>query len=219
MTTTRMLPGGGTVRSKFLASLLIGGSLFIAIAGCTSGGSATPQSNPTTAPTTTSSAPKSEIVDPLNIDKLTGDICAGFTDAQLAPYLGTLAGKDPDTSTNGPLCTFRSNGSTGSTVGGSVANIAAPTTDLLYQSAARFPWRRKISPISGYPASDASTTANPSDPVNGGDCSTAVAVNDKQFINVDFSATSSTDPNFTKPCTVSEALAAILIQNIKTGGS
>lgn len=218
MATILMFPGGVTVRSKVLASLLVGGSVLVAVAGCTSGGSPVPQPSQTTIPAT-SSAPKSEIADPLNIDKLAGDVCSGFTDAQLAPYTGALTGKNPDNSANGPMCTFLPKDPAGPTIGGFVVNVAAPTQDLLYQSLATFAWRQKISPIAGYPALDASTAANPTDPAKGGDCSTAVAVNDKQYINVNFSSSNTADPNFTKPCRVSEALAAILIQNIKAGVS
>ncbi|HEY4458003.1 MAG TPA: hypothetical protein VGN81_27055, partial [Pseudonocardiaceae bacterium] len=95
-----MMFAGGMVRSKVLVSLLAGGS--IALAGCTSGGSAIPQRSQATAPVT-SSTPKSEVTDPLNVDKLAGDICSSFTDAQLAPYLGALAGKDTGSSVNGPV--------------------------------------------------------------------------------------------------------------------
>lgn len=207
------------MRSKVLTSLLVGGIAFLAVAGCTSGatGSATPSSSSTGAPTAT--APKSEITDPLNVDKLASDICSGLTDAQLAPYLGVLDGKDPSTIDNGPLCTFRPKNPLGPTVGGAIANIPAPTQELLYESQRGFPWRQKISSIASYPAVNASTTSNPSDPAHGGDCSTDVAINDKQYIGVDFSVTDNSDPNFTKPCTVSEALAQAMVQNIKAEGS
>jgi hypothetical protein len=211
---------GGTVRSKVLASLIVGGIAFVAVAGCTSGstGSAVPSGSPTTS-AAASTTPKSEITDPLNVDKLVGDICSGFTDAQLAPYLGALSGKDASTVANGPLCTFRPKDPLGPTVGGAVANIPASTQEALYESQRGFAWRQKISPIAGYPAVDASTAGNPADPAHGGDCSTDVAVNDKQYIGVDFSVTNTSDPNFTKACTVSEALAAVLVQNIKSGGA
>lgn len=205
------------VRSKVIAAVVTGCIALVGIAGCNSG-SASPPSGSTTSPAT-STAPKSEIANPLDPSKVASDVCTAFTDAQLAPYLGALTGKDPKTIDNGPLCTYRPQNPTGPTVGAAVVNIAAPTQDLLYQSQGNFPWRQKISPIGGYPAVNASTAQNPSDPAQGGDCSTDVAINDKQYIGVDFSATDTSDPNFTKPCTVSEALAAIMIQNIHAGGS
>jgi hypothetical protein len=208
------------VRSKVLAFLAMGGVAFVMVAGCTSGstGSAVPSSGSSSSPAT-STAPKSEIADPLSVDKLAGDICSGFTDAQLAPYLGELDGKDASTVGNGPLCTFRPKAPLGPTVGGAVANISAPTQEALYESQRGFAWRQKISPIAGYPAVDASLAGNPTDPAQGGDCSTDVAVNDKQYIGVDFSVTNKSDPNFAKACTISEALAALLVQNIKSGGA
>jgi hypothetical protein len=184
-------------------------------AGCTSSG--TPTAGPTSsdANPATSTAPKSEISDPLDLTKFSANTCGGLTDAQVAPYLGGVRAKNPQSGNNGPVCAILAQGFSGAGLGVGVVNIATPTQQLLYESDSTFPWREKIDPIAGYPAvndSQGSTSTT-------GDCATDVAVNDKQSLHIEFTVTSSSDPYYSKPCTVSEAMMAALIQNIKSGGS
>ena len=130
--------------------------------------------------------------------------------------MGALSRKDQQTTSNGPECVYNPKSAMGASVGVSVVNIASPTQELLYETQRLLPWRKKISPIAGYPAVDSSSRA---DPAQAGECVTLVAVNDKQSLHVDFSAIDPSDPNFAKPCTVSEALMAELLQTVQAGGS
>lgn len=201
------------VRSKFLVAAFAVVSL-VAIAGCQSGSTTTGSSSSDPAPPTSTSA-KPAISNPLSTTKFAADTCSGLTDAQIAPYLGSLRSKTSSPATNGPGCALLPSNYSGPTVGISVVNIAAPSQDLLYQSFSNFPWRQKINSIAGYPAVDGSNA----DSSQKGDCITAVAVNDTQSVQAQFTATQSSDPNYLKPCTVSEALVAQLIQNIQAGGA
>jgi hypothetical protein len=201
------------VRSKFLVAVFAGAAL-VGLTGCNSGPTTTGSTASDPAPPTSTTS-KPEISNPLNTAKFAADTCSGLTDAQIAPYLGVPRSKSPAPADNGPGCALLSSSYSGPTIGISVVNIAAPTQDLLYQTFANFPWRQKISPISGYPAIDGSNA----DTSQKGDCITAAAVNDKQSVQVQFTATQSSDSNYLKPCTVSEALAAQLVQNIQAEGS
>lgn len=213
----RTLPGG-TVRSKISAAIVVGGIALVALAGCTSG-SATPQhgsGGTTTTTSATSTAPQSEIANPLDVSKLSNSVCSGLTDAQVAPYMGAIASKTVQSTDNGPQCAYLPQKSGGPTASVTVMNLAAPTEDSLYATQAELPWRQKIPAISGFPAVNASSTF---DPATGGECITLAAVNAKQTLRIDFSLTDSSDANFAKPCTVSQALMPDLIQNVQAGVS
>lgn len=213
----RILPGGGTVRSKFVATVLAGSFAVLAIAGCTSDPTPPPaNSGGATTSTTTSAAPTSTIVNPLSTTKLSSDLCSGFTDAQLSPYLGALSSKDHQSTDNGPQCVYNPQNPLGASVGVAVISTPSPTQQSLYDSQRLLPWRQKISPIAGYPAVDSSSKANPA---QAGECVTIAAVNEQQSLHIDFSAIDQSDANFAKPCTASEALMAELIQNVQAGGS
>jgi hypothetical protein len=165
-------------------------------------------------PVATSTIPKSEISNPLDISKFTADACAGLTAAQVAPYLGAVEGKDPGRSSRGPLCTFQPQDVTGPSLGVGEVDIATPTEESLYESEGSFPWRRKISPIASYPAVNASA-----DPGGQGDCTAQVAVSDTQNLHVEFTATDKAGPYYQRPCVAATALMALLIQNIKSGSA
>ncbi len=202
---------GVGVPIKFAAAALAGSLLLAGLAGCNSGTTTSPAAS--TADPATSTTPKPEITNPLNTNAFAANTCAGLTDAQVAPYLGGLRNKTPEESSNGPLCALLPENISGPTVGVGVSNLATPTQELLYESLQNFPWSRKISPIAGYPAVDASTAYSSTQ----GDCGTDVAINAKQSLHLQFTDTSTSDPYYTKPCVVTEALMADLIQNIKSG--
>lgn len=207
------LPGGGTVRSNLVVVALAGSVALVGLAGCNSG----PTTGSTTSdpPPTTSAAPRSEISSPLNLSKFAADVCSGLTDAQVTPYTGAINKKSAQSGTNGPNCAVLPSDTAKPSVGLALENIAAPTQDLLYQTLAQFPWRQKISPIAGYPAADSSTAHDS----QSGFCNTNVSLNDQQNVQVQFQDVESSDPYYAKPCTVSEALAAEVIQNIQAGGA
>lgn len=201
------------MRARFAVTVGSGLVALVWLAGCTASG--TPTGTPTSSATSTaaSTTPKSEISDPLDLTKFSADICGGLTDAQVAPYLGTVGARKSQQVSNGPDCAILDQGTSGAGLGVGVVNIATPTQELLYEAQSTSPWRAKISPIAGFPAVDDSQGSGPPT----ADCSTDVAVNDKQSLHIQFTVTSPTDPNYSKPCTVSEALMALLIQNIKSG--
>lgn len=138
-----------------------------------------------------------------------------LTDSQITPYTGTIGKKSPQSGTNGPNCAILPSDTSKPAVGLALENVAAPTQELLYESLQQFPWRQKISPIAGYPAADSSTAHDS----QSGFCNTNVALNDRQNVQVQFQDTENSDPYYIKPCTVSEALAAEVIQNIQAGGA
>jgi hypothetical protein len=111
------------------------------------------------------------------------------------------------------VCAVLAQTNSGPVLGVGIVNIAAPTQELLYGTTSNYPWRQKISPIAGYPSVDASEAPTSQQ----GDCTTDVAVNATQGLHIQFTASDQSDPNYAKPCVVSEALMAELIQNIKSG--
>lgn len=208
-------PGGLMVRSKLVVAALAGGVVLAGLAGCNSGSGVGATTSDSAPATTTSSAPKSEISHPLDLTKYAADVCTGLTDSQVTVYTGAIGKKNPGSGSNGPDCTFVPANTDKPAVGLGVENIATPTQDLLYQSLEQFPWRQKISPIAGYPAADSSTARDS----QSGYCNTNVSLNDKQSVQVQFQDAENSDPYYTKPCTVTEALAAEVIQNIQAGGA
>lgn len=203
------------MRARFAAAIASGLVAIVSVAGCTTSGTATgtPTSSAVSPPTSTT--PKSEIANPLDLAKFSANVCDGLTDAQAGPYLGTVGARHSQQVSNGPNCAILTQGTSGAGLGVGVVNIATPTQDLLYQSQSLSPWREKINPIAGYPAVDDSQGSGPPT----ADCSTEAAVNDKQSLHLQFTVTSPSDPNYSKPCTVSEALMAVLIQNIQSGAA
>ena len=199
------------MRFKVLAAGLMASIAFLAVAGCGPDSATPPVGTTSAAPTT----PTSEIASPLDVSKFAADICSGLTDVQLAPYMAAIDTKDPQAGANGPICTFNPKDPLGPSTTIGIQNIAAPTQESLYESLTNFPWRQKIAPIASYPSVNSSASDSPSK----GDCETAVSVNAKQFLYIQFSDTNSSDSNYTKPCTVSNALMAELIQGIQAGGA
>ena len=210
---------GVEVRGRSLTTIAAGLVVLTVAAGCTTSGTPTASGGPTpgsvsgSASSVTSTTRKSQIADPLDLGKLTANVCGGLTDAQVGPYLGPVGERNPQKENNGPVCAILAQGTSGTGLGVGVINIATPNQELLYEAHSIFPWREKISPIAGYPAVDASQGASPTT----GDCATDVAVNDEQSLHIQFTAVSPSDHNYSKPCSVSEALMAVLIQNIKSG--
>lgn len=204
------------MRARFVAAAVASALATLTLsAGCTASGTPTAGSTSITSSPTTSATPKSEIAEPLDLTKLSANICNGLTDAQVAPYLGTVDARHPQQVSNGPNCAILTAGTSGAGLGVGVVNIATPTQELLYESDSNFPWRKKISPISGYPTVDGSQADNSTT----GDCTTDTAVNNTQSLHVEFTVTSPSDPNYSKPCLVSEAIMAVLVQNIKSGAT
>ena len=200
------------MRFKALSVFVVGSIALVGVAACSSS-SATPQPSPATtsvAPTT----PKSEIANPLNLSKFAADVCAGWTDAQITPYLVAIDSRDPGTGSSGPNCTIHPQDLEKPFLGLAVENVSTPTQAALYASEANFPWRKNIPAIAGYPAVDASPAAS-----GQGSCITDAAVNATQNLHVQFTVTNPSDANYAKPCVASEALMADLIQNVQAGGS
>ena len=200
------------MRSKFVVAVVAGLTLVLTT-GCNS--DAPPASSLSGSTTTTTQAPKSEISAPLNLNGFAANTCAGLTDAQVAPYVGTPRGKSQQSSSNGPVCAVLAQDYGGPSLGVGLANIATPTEELLYESAQNYPWRQKISPIQGYPAINAAQASNSQQ----GDCATNVAVNATQSLHIEFTQTNPSGQNYTTPCSVTNTLMADLLQNIKSGGS
>jgi hypothetical protein len=138
-----------------------------------------------------------------------------LTDSVVSTYVGTPRGKKQQSSTNGPICAVLGQSYDSPSLGVGVTNIATPTEELLYESDHNYPWRQKISPIAGYPAVDASQAASSQQ----GDCATRAAVNATQSLYIQFTQTNPSGQNYTTPCSVTEALMAELIQNLKAGGA
>ncbi|HEX3779011.1 MAG TPA: DUF3558 domain-containing protein [Pseudonocardiaceae bacterium] len=184
-------------------------------AGCASSGTPTagPTSNDSTP--TTSTSPKSEISDPLDLTKFSANVCNGLTATQVAPYLATVGTTKVQQTNNGPVCSVLPTDISKPTLGVGVVNIATPTQELLYEAQSSFPWRQKISPIAGYPAVNASQGNGPPT----GDCATDVAVNATQSLHIEFTDTEPSGQYYNQPCAPSEALMAELIQNIKSGSA
>jgi hypothetical protein len=207
-----LVRAGAGVRAKLAAAAGI--VVFAGLAGCTSGTATAPPSNSTTGPRT-STSPTSEITDPLDLAKFAANTCSGLTDAQVAPYLGSVGTRKAAPTDNGQVCSILPTDISKPTLGVGVVNIATPTQELLYQAQSNFPWRQKISPIAGYPAVDASRRSGPAS----GDCATNVAVNDTQSLHIEFTDTEPSGQYYGQSCAPSEALMAELIQAIKSGGS
>lgn len=202
------------MRARLVTTAVAGLVALAGVVGCTSGPTTTPPASTTNQPST-SATPKSEIANPLDLTKLAANICNGLTDVQVEPYSGTPRKKNPEQTSNGPVCAILAQTNSGPALGVGVVNIAAPTEDLLYATTSNYPWRQKINPIAGYPSVDASEGSDS----QSGDCTTDVAVNATQGLHIQFTASVTSDPNYTKPCTVSETLMAELIQNIKSGST
>lgn len=200
------------MRARIAAA--VGVVIFAGLAGCTSGATTAPPSGSTTAPTT-STSPKSEITDPLDLAKFAANTCSELTDAQIAPYLGSVNTRKAAPTDNGQVCSILPTDITKPTLGVGVVNIATPTQELLYEAQSNFPWRQKISPIADYPAVDASRRSGPT----AGDCATNVAVNDTQSLHIEFTDTEPSGQYYSQACAPSEALMADLINDIKSGGS
>lgn len=202
------------MRSKLvIVASLTGGLILASVAGCNSG---TPTAAPTSSPSiTTTSAPKSEISVPLNLDAFAANTCAALTDSQIAPYVGVPRGKSQESSSNGPVCSVLAQDYGGPTLAVGLANVATPTEELLYESATNYPWRQKIGPIQGYPAINASRATNSQQ----GDCATNVAVNATQSLHIEFTQTNPSGANYATPCSVTDALMVDLVQSVKSGGS
>jgi hypothetical protein len=198
------------VRTRFAAGVLGGVVLVGALGGCGAGSTVT--GSPQGRAPATSTSPRPQIADPLDLGHLTANTCAGLTAAQVAPYLGALGHTKADTADNGPLCDYLAADVSKPLLAIGVINVPTPTQDLLYGSAANLPWRKRIDPIAGYPAIDASADAGAQ-----GDCATSIAVNDTQSLNVHFAETDPTGQYYANPCRASETLAAQLIKNIQSG--
>ncbi|HEY4460277.1 MAG TPA: DUF3558 domain-containing protein [Pseudonocardiaceae bacterium] len=207
---------GGTVRFKFIAAVIAGGVVLTGLAGCNSGPTVgSSSSNPVPPTSTTSTAPNTQIANPLDASKYAANTCSGLTDAQVAPYMGQVDSRQSQQDSTGPVCAIVPADTMRASMSSGLLNIQTPTQDAIYDGAELFPFRQKISPIAGYPAIDESTEKTSQQ----GTCATVVVVNDKQAVRVQFSASANSDPNYAKPCTASETLVGQLIQNIQAGSA
>ena len=194
------------MRPTPLTLTIMGGIAALVVSGCSSSQSGTPSPSTTTA--TTSSAPAS--TNPLNTTNFQKNLCGGLTPAQLAPYMGTVS----DHSTRNAPKSSACNLDPGDTHMASISISIFPnlTASDMYASGRNFPYSKNLDPVQGYPAQDASQGNPPS-----GECSTSVAVSDHVVVTVE--ALSSTGfQYYNNMCQVSEALAPMLISNIKSSG-
>lgn len=197
------------MRSKTpLTVTVLGGVAALALAGCnpnSTGGSATTASSTTT----TSSAPA--IANPLDTSKLQQNLCSGLTAAQVAPYAGQIKNTEVTTKTEYSGCDMLPTDIHMAPV--SINLYPNMTSSAMVASGRSFPYSKNLDPIQGYPASDSSQT----DPPNG-ECGTKVTVADHVTVEVAVQQADTSSPYYNNTCAASEALAALLVGNLKTSG-
>ena len=195
------------MRSKTtLTVTVLGGIAALALAGCSgTGGTAGPTTGASTT-TATSSGPT--ISNPLDTTKFQQDLCSGLTPAQLAPYMGQVGNKNAVSKTDNAGCDLHP------------ADIHKPAVSIdfypklgpsaMIASGSNFPYFKNLDPIQGYPAQD-SSMANPPN----GQCGTSISVSDHVTVGVQVQLTDTSSQYYNNTCAASEALASLLLDNIK----
>jgi Protein of unknown function (DUF3558) len=196
------------VRPTSLTTTIVGGIAALVLVGCSNPQSGTPSPSTTTT-TTSSSAPA--IANPLDTTNLQKNLCGGLTAAQLAPYVGTVSNTNVANDAKSKSCQWFPSDTNQATIALSVyPNL---TVSDMYATGANFPFSKKLDPMQGYPTQDTSQGNPPY-----GECSTAIAVSDHVVVEVESQAASHNYQYYNNMCVVSEALAPILINNIKASG-
>lgn len=198
------------MRSKTtLTVTILGGVAALALTGCSNTGG-TP--GPTTGATTTTTAKSNAdtVSNPLDTTKLQQDLCSGLTPAQVAPYMGQVGKSSPNKSDSSTACTLFPQDGHQANVSITVYPNMTPTA--MIASGANFPYSKKLAPIQGYPAQDTSQNDSPS-----ADCSTNVSVADHVVVAIEAQSIEGYQ-YYSNMCAVSEALVAMLLNNIKASG-
>ena len=197
------------MRSKTpLTVTVLGGIAALALAGCTpntTGGSATTASSTTA----TSNAPA--IANPLDTGKLKQNLCVGLTPTQMAPYLGQLRKTEATTKSEYSGCDLFSTDNNMATL--SINLYPNMTPDAMVASGRSFPYSKNLDPIQGYPASESSQASPPN-----GECGTKVTVADHVTVEVAVDQSNTSSPYYNNTCAASDALAALLVGNLKASG-
>lgn len=194
------------MRSKTpLTVTILGGVAALALVGCS-----TPQTGgtATTASSTTTTSNAAAIANPLDTTKLQKDLCSGLTPAQLQPYVGKVKNTSPDKNSTSSSCALFPTDVNQATV--SIVVFPNLTVKDMQATKKNFPYSKDLAPIQGYPAQDVSL-GNPPD----GECTTSVAVADHVVVSVEVQASNPSFPNYNNMCVASEALAPVLISNLK----
>jgi hypothetical protein len=196
------------VRSKtpFTVTIL-GGIVALALTGCNNN-PGTPSASTSSTNTTTSSAPT--IANPLDTSKLQQNLCAGLTQAQLDPYMGKVDSTKVDNKSSSTSCLLFPADLSGTNI--SVTVYPKQTVSEMIASGANFPYSKNLAPIQGYPAQSSSQENPPH-----GECGTSVAVSDHVVVEVSARNATQSYQYYNNMCAVTEALAPMLVSNIKAG--
>jgi hypothetical protein len=190
--------------------------LLFVVAGCSSG---TVSGAPTPGPTSSAIAPSKAsaplIANPLSVGELAQDVCSGFADAQLTPFMGVVRRHEASEDVKKvPFCGWDpENGHMAGVtlyVDGNSDNVAD-----LYEPRLGDNFFEKIPLIAGYPAVRRSQA--PDGPARG-DCLVTVAVADRATISVYANTVGKDFQYYTSMCTVTDKLAEAAIANLRARG-
>lgn len=198
------------MRSKTtLTVTVLGGVAALVLVACnnTPGGTASPATSSTSA--TTNSAPA--IANPLDTAKLQQNLCNGLTATQLAPYVGQVKNTQATTKSEYSGCDMFPTDINLAAV--SINLYPNMTPSAMVASGRSFPYSKSLDPIQGYPASDSSQGNQPN-----GECGTKVTVADHVTVEVAVEQSNTSSPYYNNTCAASEALAALLVGNLKASG-
>lgn len=192
---------------KFVLGLAVVGA---ALAGCTSGvgGTATPTTSSSTAPTTSADNAKAPAVShPLDASKMISTPCSALTAADITGLNIVNGSGQVGSQPQAPSCSWAGNAGGTVTIGWEMANTNG-LSDLYAKSSTIAYW--KPTTVSGYPAAfgDALSDGRPQ-----GDCVLNTAVSDKLYFIAQFV----TPQNASQSCTLAEQAATDVIKNL--GGS
>lgn len=197
------------MRSKTtLTVTVLGGIAALALTGCsptTTGGA------PTTASSTTTTSSAPAIANPLDTTKLQQNLCGGLTAAQLVPYVGQVKNTNTESDAKSSGCDLFPTDITLATV--SISIFPNLTPDAMIASGRNFPYSKNLAPIQGYPAQSSSQLNPPN-----GECGTTVSVSDHVAIEVSVQQSNKSNQYYNNTCAASEALAPMLISNLKASG-
>ncbi|MEV1116460.1 DUF3558 domain-containing protein [Actinosynnema sp. NPDC049800] len=198
------------------AVLAIAAVSFTVLVGCTSVNGGTPTPVTTTKATGTSteaSKPSSDGEAPpvtapeLDLAKV-GDPCALLKADQLAARGITKPGAKENDPV-GPTCQFRPDDvGRGTSLGVTIMSKVDGLNDM-YAHRAQYPVFEPTE-VEGYPAVNGDVTD-----AKHGACSTAVAVAEGKAFMIQVDVNNQDSPDYSTPCSVSSAVAAIVVENLK----
>ncbi|WP_211765425.1 DUF3558 family protein [Kutzneria sp. CA-103260] len=186
---------------------ILSGVAALALAGCNNnpGGTAGPT---TGASTTTATSSADTVSNPLDTTKLQQNLCGGLTPAQLAPYMGQVRTTSPVNQSDYAGCDLLPADSGMATVSINVYPNLGPSA--MIASNGNFPYAKNIAPIEGYTARNTGLKNPPN-----GECSTSAAVSSHATVEVSVQWADKSSQYYNNPCTVSDALTPLLLDNIK----